>query len=361
MFLGPNPDVYRSQQYSRAHAPPPSFPVPAVAGRSTLPITPTYDHAPHLSGYNPPFPVPAITGRSTLPITPTYDHAPHLSGHNPPFPVPEVPVGPPSTLPITPTNLRAPSFPLPARVPPITPTNDRAPSFPLPAVPGRHSHTNWGRPPPPAPPPIVQRAATPVHSNTASSLPYEMDPPNAMPSPSRPGVVGGPQTPAQEWSYRASTAAEFPTLDTYNIRLTVDVLDFDEHPGIARRQLTENRREAPQRMQPPELLRCMLCRSVVSRAEAESRRWYCTGGHMGQWQLVIILLFLYETNNLANNSISSCPVIVGVHNNTTKIVTSFVNVFTIQYGTRGCEREAKGWKDKGWKDTRRHVDLSKGT
>ena len=208
MFPVPNPVGYSPhfidsspQEYPFLQPPPPpSF-------RSTLLITPIYDHARAPAPGPPSFPVPAASGRSTLPITPTYDHAPHLSGYDPSFPVPAVPAGPPylqrgsapgrSTLPITPTYDHAP----------------RNPSFPGSAVPVRHPRTNWGLPPPPAPPPIVHRAAAPVHSNTTSSPPYEMDPPNAMPSPSRLGVVGGPQPPAQEWSYRASTAAEFPLPD----------------------------------------------------------------------------------------------------------------------------------------------------
>ena len=67
---------------------------------------------------------------------------------------------------------------------------------------------------------------------------------------------------------------------------------------------------------PPELLRCMTCGRVCTRAEAEYRRWYCVGGHMGQWQqLVIIILSLYETNDW----MLLCPIIVGMCN-TTKII-----------------------------------------
>jgi hypothetical protein len=80
----------------------------------------------------------------------------------------------------------------------------------------------------------------------------------------------------------------------------------------------------PNRPQQPERLRCMICRRVSTRAEAEYRRWYCTGGHMGQWQLVVIILSLYETNDW----IPLCPITVGLHN-TTKITTSPVNVFTV--------------------------------
>jgi hypothetical protein len=28
----------------------------------------------------------------------------------------------------------------------------------------------------------------------------------------------------------------------------------------------------------------MVCGRVTTRADAEYRRWYCTGGHIGQWQ-----------------------------------------------------------------------------
>jgi hypothetical protein len=45
---------------------------------------------------------------------------------------------------------------------------------------------------------------------------------------------------------------------------------------------------------------------------------------MGQWQSVVIIPSLYGTNNW----IQTCPITVGVHN-TTKIVTSHVNVFTV--------------------------------
>jgi hypothetical protein len=45
---------------------------------------------------------------------------------------------------------------------------------------------------------------------------------------------------------------------------------------------------------------------------------------MGQWQLVVIILSLYETNDW----IPSCPLTVGVHN-TTKTITSPVKVFTV--------------------------------
>ena len=117
-----------------------------------------------------------------------------------------------------------------------------------------------------------------------------------------------------------------------NIRSTVDVVDFsdqDEHSEqsrIAGRQLAEYRREPPQRTQPPELLRCAICGRMYSRAEVESRRWHCPGGHyLTQWQLVIIILFLYETYNW----IPSCPITVGVHHNTAKIITSSINVFTV--------------------------------
>jgi hypothetical protein len=70
-----------------------------------------------------------------------------------------------------------------------------------------------------------------------------------------------------------------------------------------------------------ELLRCTICRRVATREDAEYRRWYCTGGHMGRWQLVAIILSVYETNNW----IPLCPITIGVHI-TTKIITSPINV-----------------------------------
>jgi hypothetical protein len=68
----------------------------------------------------------------------------------------------------------------------------------------------------------------------------------------------------------------------------------------------------------------MICRRVIPRAEAEYQRWYCPGGHMGRWQLVVIILSPHE----ANDWIPSCPMIVGLHD-TTKVITSPVNVFTV--------------------------------
>ena len=75
-----------------------------------------------------------------------------------------------------------------------------------------------------------------------------------------------------------------------------------------------------------QLLRCVICGTVSTRVAAENRRprWYCTGGHIGQWQSVVIIPSFYGTNNW----IQTCPITVGVHN-TTKIVTSHVNVSTV--------------------------------
>jgi len=41
---------------------------------------------------------------------------------------------------------------------------------------------------------------------------------------------------------------------------------------------------------------------------------------MGQWELVVMILSLYETNNW----IPLCPITIGVHN-TTKIISSRVH------------------------------------
>lgn len=57
---------------------------------------------------------------------------------------------------------------------------------------------------------------------------------------------------------------------------------------------------------------------------------------MGQWQLVVIILSLYETNSW----IPSFLMIVGVYN-TTKTITSPVNVFTVPvhggHASEGCK------------------------
>jgi hypothetical protein len=169
LFLVPSPSGYPPQQYSSSQPPPSS------------------------------------SRRSTLPTTPAYDHA-SLSPH-PPAP------------------------------PPSSASTSYNPSFPVPAVSVRHPYTNPSEPPPPGPLPIVHRTATipmsvhpntvssqpmpvhpntvssmpmPVHPNTASSMPYDMRSPNTMPSPSQPGTLGGPQSSAQGYSYRASTPVESP-------------------------------------------------------------------------------------------------------------------------------------------------------
>jgi hypothetical protein len=138
---------------------------------------------PSLSGYpsqrySSSQPSPPPSRRSTLPTTPAYDHA-SLSLH-PPAP------------------------------PPFSGSTSYNPSFPVPAVPVRYPSTNAsGPPPPPGPSPISHRSTTipiPVHSNTTSSMSYDMRPQNTMYSPSQPGIPGGPQSTSQSWSYRACTA-----------------------------------------------------------------------------------------------------------------------------------------------------------
>jgi hypothetical protein len=136
--------------------------------------------------YSSSQPSPTASRRSTLPTTPAYDHAP-VSLH-PPAP------------------------------PPLSGSTSYNPSFPVPAVPVRHPSANPSGPPQAASP-TLHRAATmpiPVHANTASSVPYDMRPPNTMHSPSQPGIPGVPQSTAQSWSYRASIAVEFPTAYAYN-------------------------------------------------------------------------------------------------------------------------------------------------
>ena len=164
LFLVPSPSGYPSHQYSSSQL------SPTPSRRTTLPTTPTYDHAP----LPPHPPAPPLLSGST--------------SYNPSFPVPAVP-----------------------------------------AVPMRHPSSNPSGHPPPAPPPILHRSATmpmPVNPNAASSVPYDMQAPNTMHSPSQPGVLGGPP-PSQDWSYRASAAVVFSTINDFNKRLTVDVHERD--------------------------------------------------------------------------------------------------------------------------------------
>ena len=217
---------------------------------------------------------PTSSRRSTLATTPTYGHAslpphppapPHLSGSAPYNP---------------------PPFPVPA-----------------PAVPVRYPSSNPSGPPPLEPPHRSATMPMPVPIYAASSVPYDMQTPNTMHSSSQLGTVGGPQPTVQGRSYRhgASTAVEFPTVHVYNKRLTAGVHERNDDPRNFRDEDLEQSREdtrhsgeymrerAPPNhfsagMQQPELVRCLICRRVTTRAAAEARRWYCTGGHLGQWQ-----------------------------------------------------------------------------
>ena len=106
--------------------------------------------------------------------------------------------------------------------------------------------------------------------------------------------------------------------------LTVHLLSLEGGHGGNTRRI---------RPQQPELLRCMVCGRVTTRADAEYRRWYCTGGHIGQWQLVVIILSVYE----ANIWIPLCLITIGVHN-TTKVIPSPINVFTVlTWHPEGCK------------------------
>jgi hypothetical protein len=164
--------------------------------------------------YSSSQPSPTASRRSTLPTTPAYDHA-SLSPH-------------------------------PSAPPPLSGSTSYNPSFPVPEVPVRHPSTNPSGPPPQAASPTFHRAATmsmPVHPNTASSMPYDMRPPNTMPSPSQPGILGGPQSSAQAYSYRASTAVEFLTVHAYNKRLTADVHERHDGSSNFSNENLEQRRE----------------------------------------------------------------------------------------------------------------------
>jgi hypothetical protein len=238
---------------------------------------------------------PNPSRRSTLPTTPTYGHA-------------SLPPQPPAPLPLSGSTSYNPSFPVPVR----------------------HQSTN-----PSGPPPTAHRAATmpmPVPVHTASSTLYGMQSQNPMHSLSRSGIVGGPQPTTQCYGLRASTTAEFPTVRADNRRLTAVVHErTDDHRNFGGQDFEQSREGTHQSgeymrerappsynaagMQQQELVRCMICRRVTTRVAAESRRWYCTGGHMGQWQLVVIILSLYKTNN----RIPLCPITVGPYHKMTKI------------------------------------------
>jgi len=274
LFLVPNPTGYPPQQYSSSH--------PSLA--------------------------PTPSRRSTLATTPTYDHV-SLPSH-PPAP------------------------------PPLSASTSHNPLFPVPAVPARHPSTNPSGPPPPGPSPMLHRSATmsmpvhpnttssmpmpvhpnnassvpmPVHPNNALSTPYDMQPSNTMHSSSQPGNLGGPQSSTHGYtSYRASTVAEFPTVHAYNERLTADVHErhgdssnfSNENPERSREGARHSGEYMRERAPPNyfsagnQQLRCTYCGIVSTRAAVESRRppGYCNG-HMGQWQVVIIILSLYQTNN----------------------------------------------------------------
>jgi hypothetical protein len=306
LFLVPSPSGYPSQQYSSSQQ------SPTPSRRSTLATTPAYDHG----------------------SLPTHRPAP----------------------------------------PPLSGSTSYNPSFPVPV---RYPDSNPSGPPAPAPLPMLHRSATmpmpmPVPPNPASSVPYDMRPPNTMHSPPQSGIMGGPQSTAQGFSYRASTAVKLPTVHVYNKRLTVDVHERDDNssnfsdedlehrPGRERtrhsgeymrdrsppnrnsagrqRERSKFSRQAAHltmhllslegghggnnrrpRPPPPELSRCRTCGWVTTRADAEFRGWYCIRGHRGPWELVVIILSLYETNDWT----PSCPIIGGMRN-TTKIINHHI-------------------------------------
>jgi len=144
----------------------------------------------------------------------------------------------------------------------------------------------------------MHRAATmpmPVPSNTASSMPYDRRPPNTMHSPSQPGILGGPQPTAQGWSYldvheRDDGSRNFNDGDLEHSREgTRHSGDYSRerappnHFAAGRQQGRQGGNTRPTRPQQPELLRCMICGRMSTRADAEHRGWNCTGGHMGRW------------------------------------------------------------------------------
>jgi hypothetical protein len=73
-------------------------------------------------------------------------------------------------------------------------------------------------------------------------MPYDTRPQNTMPSSSQPGIRGGPQSSAQDYSYRASTAVEFLTVHAYNRRLTADVHErHDDSSSFSNENLEHSR------------------------------------------------------------------------------------------------------------------------
>ncbi|KAN0119125.1 hypothetical protein V8E52_004572 [Russula decolorans] len=113
-----------------------------------------------------------------------------------------------STVPTTHAYDHASFSPHPSAPPPSSGSTSYNPSFPIATVPARHSSTNPSGPPPPAESSISNRTVTmpmPVYSNTASSMPYDTRPQNTMPSSSQPGIRGGPQSSAQDYSYLLAT------------------------------------------------------------------------------------------------------------------------------------------------------------
>ena len=198
----PSPSGYPSQQDSSSH---PSH---------------TSSHPPHtssVSSHTSSHPSHTSSRRSTLPITPAYDHYDHAS-----------------------------FSPHPSAPPPSLGSTSYNPSFPIAIVPVRQPSANPSGLPPPGESPIPSRQVTsmpmPVHSNTASSMPYDTRPQNIMPSSSQPGIRGGPQSSAQGYSYRASTAVEILTVRTYNRRLTADVHErHDDSSSFGNENLEHSR------------------------------------------------------------------------------------------------------------------------
>jgi hypothetical protein len=260
LFLVPSHTGYPSQQYLPQQYPSQQYPSQQYPSQQ----------------YSSPQSLPTPSRRSTLATTPTYDHAP-LPPHQ---------SAPPHLSGSAPYN----------------------PSFPYPADQVRRPSTT-SRPPAPEPP---HRAATmpmPVPVHTASSLVhYNMQSPNTMHSPPQPGFVGGSPPTAQGHNYRASTAVEFLMSHAHNERLTVGVHERYGDPGNFRDENLERGRGDTRRSgeymrdrSPPnpvsagnQQLRCTVCGTVVKRAVVDKERGYCPGGHMGQWQSVVIFLSLYK-------------------------------------------------------------------
>jgi len=206
-----------------------------------------------------------------------------------------------STVPTTHAYDHASFSPHPSAPPPSSGSTSYNPSFPIATVPARHSSTNPSGPPPPAESSISNRTVTmpmPVYSNTASSMPYDTRPQNTMPSSSQPGIRGGPQSSAQDYSYpdvheRHDDSSSFSNENLEHSREgTSHSGDYSRerappNPFAAGRQQGGHGGNTRQPRPPqPERFRCTICGRVSTRADAEYRRWYCTGGHQGQWQRV---------------------------------------------------------------------------